>query len=83
MARELILNKYLAGNNKGSYKWDGADLNKLLNNYINDLLCLPLLLAAMTFVIRLLKIVPFSSQLGFIIFFYFEYYLPELIQDAL
>ena len=57
----------------------------LINNYVNDLLCLPLLLGAMTFVIRLLKKDnSFKFSIGFVVFlacyysFYFEYYLPKV-----
>jgi hypothetical protein len=58
-------------------------LPAVVNNYVNDLLCLPLLLGAMTFVIRRLKDNSFTFSIGFvfwpaIILFYFEYYLPEV-----
>ena len=57
----------------------------LINNYVNDLLCLPLLLGVMTFLIRWLKKDDtFQFSLGFIVFLasyyavYFEYYLPKV-----
>jgi hypothetical protein len=60
-------------------------LPPLINNYVNDLLCLPLLLAAMEFlIIRLKKDKYFKFPLGFVIFLaiyysvYFEYYLPKV-----
>lgn len=60
-------------------------LPSLINNYVNDLLCLPLLLGAMTFVIRRLKKdSSFQLSFGFVIFLacyyslYFEYYLPRV-----
>lgn len=60
-------------------------LPSLINNYVNDLLCLPLLLGAMTFVIRRLKKdSSFQFSIGFVIFLacyyslYFEYYLPRV-----
>jgi hypothetical protein len=58
-------------------------LNSFINNYVNDFLCLPLLLGAMTFVIQRLKNDnSFQFSIGFVVFlagyysFYFEYYLP-------
>ena len=60
-------------------------LPSLINNYVNDLLCLPLLLGVMTFVIRRLKKDnSFKFSIGFVVFlacyysFYFEYYLPKV-----
>lgn len=60
-------------------------LPAVVNNYVNDLLCLPLLLGAMTFVIRRFKKDnSFTFSIGFVVFlacyysFYFEYYLPEV-----
>lgn len=60
-------------------------LPTLINNYFNDLLCLPLLLAAMEFIIkRLKKDKYFKFPIGFVIFLasyysvYFEYYLPKV-----
>ncbi|MFA9189384.1 hypothetical protein [Flavobacterium magnesitis] len=60
-------------------------LPPLINNYVNDLLCLPLVLGAITFMIRCLKkdnsfMLPMRIILCMAAFysFYFEYYLPEL-----
>ncbi|SHG62797.1 hypothetical protein SAMN05444372_10824 [Flavobacterium micromati] len=60
-------------------------LPAVINNYVNDLLCLPLLLAAMEFIIkRLKKDKYFKFPVGFVIFLasyysiYFEYYLPTV-----
>jgi len=60
-------------------------LPTLINNYVNDLLCLPLLLATMEFIIkRLKKDKYFKFPIGFVIFLasyysiYFEYYLPTV-----
>lgn len=60
-------------------------LPSLINNYVNDLLCLPLLLGAMTFLIRWLKKDDkFQFPLSFVVFLacyyavYFEYYLPKV-----
>ncbi len=63
----------------------GIVLPALINNYVNDLLCLPLVLGAITFAIRRLKKDPlFTLSIVFIIVmtcfyaFYFEYYLPQI-----
>lgn len=60
-------------------------LPPIINNYVNDLLCLPLLLATMEFIIkRLKKDKYFKFPIGFVIFLasyysiYFEYYLPTV-----
>lgn len=60
-------------------------LPRLVNNYVNDLLCLPLVLGAITFVIRRLKKDKlFRLPLLFVLFIvayysvYFEYYLPQV-----
>jgi len=60
-------------------------LPTLINNYVNDLLCLPLLLATMEFIIKRLKNDKyFRFPIGFVIFLasyysvYFEYYLPKV-----
>lgn len=57
----------------------------LVNNYLNDLLCIPLVLGALTFIIRKIKYDPkFKFPLGFIFILssyyavYFEYYLPKI-----
>lgn len=57
----------------------------LINNYLNDLLCMPLVLGALTFIIRWLKKdLFFKFPLFFVLFmagyysFYFEYYLPKV-----
>lgn len=59
-------------------------LPKLINNYANDLLCLPLALGVITYIIRWLKKdVFFEISFVFVILlsgfysFYFEYYLPQ------
>lgn len=59
-------------------------LPAIINNYTNDLLCIPLVLGALTFSIRYLKKDPeFSVSIGFVLFIalyyavYFEYYLPK------
>ena len=59
-------------------------LPKIINNYANDLLCLPLVLAAIAFAIRRLKKDPnFKFPLVFVLIMaayysvYFEYYLPK------
>lgn len=59
-------------------------LPKLINNYANDLLCLPLALGVITYIIRWLKKdVFFELSFVFVILlsgfysFYFEYYLPQ------
>ena len=56
----------------------------LVNNYLNDLLCIPLVLGALTFIIRKLKHDHlFKLPLGFIFILssyyavFFEYYLPR------
>jgi hypothetical protein len=54
----------------------------LINNYVNDLLCLPLLLGD-DLCNRLLKDNSFTFSIGLLsfgllLFFYFEYYLPEV-----
>ena len=55
-----------------------------VNNYLNDLLCIPLVLGALTFIIRKLKRDPrFTLPFGFIFILssyyavFFEYYLPK------
>ncbi|MCK8140384.1 hypothetical protein MW871_00615 [Flavobacterium sp. I-SCBP12n] len=60
-------------------------LPSLINNYLNDLLYVPIALGAIQFIIRRLKKDPlFQLPLGFILFlssfysFYFEYYLPKV-----
>lgn len=60
------------------------DLPQLLNNYLNDLLCIPLILGVLTFIIRQLKKNHrFKLPFGFIFILssyyavYFEYYLPK------
>lgn len=57
----------------------------LVNNYLNDLLCIPLVLGTLTFIIRKIKHDPkFKLPLGFIFILssyyaiYFEYYLPKI-----
>lgn len=57
----------------------------LVNNYLNDLLCIPLVLGALIFIIRKIKHDPkFKLPLGFIFILssyyavYFEYYLPKI-----
>lgn len=59
-------------------------LPKLINNYLNDLLCMPLLIGALTFIIRRLKKdTTFTFPISFVLFIaayysvYFEYYLPK------
>ncbi|MGG7034282.1 MAG: hypothetical protein ACI7YS_03700 [Flavobacterium sp.] len=59
-------------------------LPSLINNYINDFLCLPIVLGGILFVIRWLKKDDkYRFSFAFIIFmasyysFYFEYYLPK------
>ena len=56
----------------------------LVNSYLNDLLCIPLVLGALTFIIRKMKHDPnFKLPLGFIFILssyyavFFEYYLPR------
>jgi len=63
----------------------GFQLPSLINNYVNDLLYLPLTLGAITYVIRRLKKDSyFELSIGFIVLlaiyssFYFEYYLPQI-----
>lgn len=60
-------------------------LPELINNYMNDLLCMPLLLGALTFIIRhLKKDKTFTFPFLFVLFLasyyavYFEYYLPKV-----
>lgn len=62
----------------------GVILPQILHNYTNDLLCLPLVLGAISFVIRRLKNdqnfrFPFIIVLAFALYYslYFEYYLPQ------
>ena len=57
----------------------------IINNFLNDLLYIPLALGGIEFVIRRLKKdSSFKLPLGFVIFlacsysFYFEYYLPQV-----
>tara|TARA_R110002033_G_scaffold35382_15_gene73522 strand:+ start:748 stop:1143 length:396 start_codon:yes stop_codon:yes gene_type:complete len=57
----------------------------LVNNYLNDLLCIPLVLGALIFIIRKIKHdLKFKLPLGFIFILssyyavYFEYYLPKI-----
>lgn len=57
----------------------------LVNNYLNDLLCIPLVLGALIFIIRKIKHDPkFKLPLGFIFILssyyavFFEYYLPKI-----
>ena len=57
----------------------------LVNNYLNDLLCIPLVLGALTFIIRKLKRDSrFTLPFGFIFILssyygvFFEYYLPKI-----
>jgi hypothetical protein len=63
----------------------GFQLPWLINNYVNDLLYLPLTLGAITYIIRRLKKDSyFELSMGFIVLlagyysFYFEYYLPQI-----
>jgi hypothetical protein len=60
-------------------------LPAVINNYVNDLLCLPLLLGAMEFIIKWLKKDKFFKfPISFVILLasyysiYFEYYLPKV-----
>jgi len=60
-------------------------LPRFVNNYVNDLLCLPLVLGGITFAIRRLKKDKlFRLPLLFVLFIaayysvYFEYYLPQV-----
>ena len=60
-------------------------LPTIINNYVNDLLYIPLVLGAIEFVIRRLKKdSSFKLPFGFVIFlaisysFYFEYFLPKV-----
>lgn len=62
----------------------GLYLPQILNNYANDLLCLPLVLGIITFIIRSLKKDEFFKLPLFFILtmalyysLYFEYYLPQ------
>ncbi|WP_432672172.1 hypothetical protein [Flavobacterium sp. SM2513] len=59
-------------------------LPAFVNNYVNDLLCMPLILGVLTFIIRRLKKDKyFTFPLLFVLFIasyysvYFEYYLPK------
>ncbi|OCB75447.1 hypothetical protein LPBF_08285 [Flavobacterium crassostreae] len=63
----------------------GIPLPGLIANYWNDLLCIPLVLGAITYIIRHLKKDPyFQLPTGFVLLlatyysFYFEYYLPQI-----
>lgn len=63
----------------------GFQLPRLINDYGNDLLCLPLTLGAIEYIIRRLKKdTSFELSIGFIVLlsgyysFYFEYYLPQV-----
>ena len=56
----------------------------VVNNYLNDLLCMPLVFGALTFIVRKLKNEPqFILPFGFIFILssyyavFFEYYLPR------
>ena len=60
-------------------------LPTFVNNYVNDFLCLPLVLGALTFIIRYFKNdEDFKFPLLFVLLLasyysvYFEYYLPKL-----
>lgn len=60
-------------------------LPQMINNYLNDLLCMPLILGAVTFITRYLKKdKTYQLSLFFVLFmagyysFYFEYYLPTV-----
>ena len=60
-------------------------LPRIVNNYVNDLLCLPLVLGTLTFIIRYFKKdkyftfpLPFVLYLGTYYSVYFEYYLPKV-----
>lgn len=60
-------------------------LPKVLNNYANDFLCLPIVLGILTFLIRVMKKDnDFKFPLAFMLLLasyyavYFEYYLPEV-----
>ena len=60
-------------------------LPTIINNYLNDLLYIPLVLGVIEFIIRRLKKnSSFKLPIGFVIFlavsysFYFEYYLPKI-----
>ena len=59
-------------------------LPSLIDNYVNDFLCLPIVLGGILFVIRWLKKdINYQFPFAFIFFmasyysFYFEYYLPK------
>ena len=63
----------------------GLQLPAIINNYVNDLLCLPLLLGVMNYIIRFLKKEQsYVFPIGFILFLasyysvYFELYLPTV-----
>lgn len=60
-------------------------LPSFINNYVNDFLCLPLLLGAMEFAVRRLKKdYSFQFSFWFVVLLalyyaiYFEYYLPKV-----
>lgn len=60
-------------------------LPKFVNNYVNDLICLPLVLGILTFIIRHFKKDKFFTfPLAFVMLLatyysvYFEYYLPKV-----
>ena len=62
-----------------------VSLPKFVNNYVNDLLCMPLVLGLLTFLIRYFKKDKyFSFLLAFVLLLatyysiYFEYYLPKI-----
>lgn len=62
-----------------------VSLPKFVNNYVNDLLCMPLVLGLLTFLIRYFKKDKyFSFPLAFVLLLatyysiYFEYYLPKI-----
>lgn len=63
----------------------GNQLPWYINNYLNDLLCLPIVLGIITYVIQFFKKDPqFKLPLGFVICLatyyavYFEYYQPRI-----
>ena len=65
----------------------GLPLHWLVNNYVNDFLCLPLVLGTLSFFIRYLKKDKnFQFPLVFVLIlasyysFFFEYYLPKVSQ---
>lgn len=66
-------------------KQNGYQLPMLIHNYLNDLLCLPLVLGIITYIIRFLKKdAQFKLPLGFVICLatyyavYFEFYQPKI-----